>query len=232
MFREVKIAKNKKITKDIYLLKIRGEFKVKPGQFFMIKKENSSMTLYRPISVFECDEKELGFLYLVKGRGTQVLKELRKGDVLSIHGPYGNGFPEAKGKLCLIGGGIGMAPLYLCALNNPKAKLYIGLREDLYNDEEIQNIKNLFRNVDTHIKIGGTVIDDVRFDKYDTVFTCGPSVMMKIIGERHSNVYVSLEKHMGCAVGACLSCSCKTSEGMKKVCKDGPVFSAKEVDWE
>lgn len=232
MFQEVEISKNKKITRDIYLLKVRGKFDVKPGQFFMLKKENSSMTLYRPISIFECDKKELGFLYLVKGKGTDILRQLKKGEKLCLHGPYGNGFPEPKGKLCLVGGGIGMAPLYLCALTYPESKLYIGLRENLYTDEEIQNIRNLFRGVDIHIKIGGTVIDDVKFEKYDTVFTCGPSIMMKIVGEKHKNTYVSLERHMGCGVGACLSCSCESREGMKRVCAEGPVFSAEEVVWE
>lgn len=232
MFQEVKITKNKKITRDIYLLKVRGQFDVRPGQFFMLKKERSFMTLYRPLSVFECDGKELGFLYFVKGEGTDLMKSLKKGDTLSLHGPYGNGFPEPTGKLCLVGGGIGMAPLYLCALHHPDSKLYIGLRENIYNDEEIQNIKLLFRNVDTHIKIGGTILEDVHFEKYDTVFTCGPSIMMKIVGERHPNAYVSLEKHMGCGVGACLSCSCKTQDGMRRICQEGPVFSAKEVVWE
>ena len=98
----------------------------------MLKKEQSNMTLFRPISVFDVDEEGIHFLYLVKGSGTKVLSQSKVGERLSIHGPYGNGFPILDTKTCLIGGGIGMAPLYLCAKHNPDSKLYIGLREGLY----------------------------------------------------------------------------------------------------
>ncbi len=232
MYQSVVITKNEKITKDIYYLEIKETYKVKPGQFFMLKKENTQMTLYRPISVFRLTENSVGFLYLIRGTGTKILRELKAGEQLLVHGPYGNGFPKAEGKLALIGGGIGMAPLYLCARENTNSTLYIGLRENLYTDEEVQNIRKLFSDVSLHIKIVGTVIDDVEFEQYDTVFTCGPSIMMKKTAERHHNTYVSLENHMGCGIGACLSCSCKTKQGMKKVCYEGPVFQATEVEWE
>lgn len=125
-----------------------------------------------------------------------------------------------------------MAPLYLCAKHNPDSKLYIGLREDLYTEKEIQNIQSLFEGVNVHFKIGGTILDDVLWEEWETVLTCGPSKMMEAVSKQHDNTYVSLERHMGCGIGACLSCSCKTMLGMKKVCKDGPVFHQEEVVWE
>lgn len=232
MYQQVEIVKNQAVTKDIYHLKLKGHYDVKAGQFFMLKKEESNMTLFRPISIFDVDEEGVHFLYLVKGSGTKTLSQAKVGEMLSIHGPYGNGFPLMDTKLALIGGGIGMAPLYLCAKQNPNTKLYIGLREDLYTEQEIQTIQSLFQDVNTHFKIGGTILDDVVWNEWETIFTCGPSKMMQAIAEQHDNTYVSLERHMGCGIGACLSCSCKTMLGMKKVCKDGPVFHQKEVVWE
>lgn len=227
--RELRIIENKKITWDMYLMKVEGKFQVKPGQFFMLKAKNADMTLYRPISIFDADENAISFLYSVRGKGTYIFSELKKNDQILIHGPYGNGFPESKGKLLLMGGGIGMAPLHLTGKQNKDAKLVVGLREALYSEEELHNIKNIFSAIDTEFVIGGLVTDAVNYDKYDTVFACGPEIMMDIVTRKHPNTYVSLEKHMGCGIGACLSCSCKVDGVMKRVCKDGPVFFGKEV---
>ncbi len=229
---KVKVIENRGITKDINLLKLDVSVEVKAGQFFMLKVEDSDTTLYRPISVFDSSKSTLSFLYMIRGKGTKAISRLKKGDGILIHGPYGNGFDNTDLNLALLGGGIGMAPLYMCAKNNPQSKVYIGLRSDRYTNGEIRNIKDIFKGIDVHIKEGGTVIDDVNFSEFDAVFCCGPTGMMKEISKYHDNTYVSLENHMGCGIGACLSCSCKTKGGMKKTCKDGPVFRAQEVVWD
>ncbi len=227
----IKILENRRIASDIYLLKLELNVEVKAGQFFMLKADNSNTTLYRPISIFDSSNGITSFLYMIRGNGTSAISRLKKGDSLLVHGPYGNGFPEVYGKLALVGGGIGMAPLYMCAKDNTNSKIYIGIREERYTEKEITNIAKLFKGIDVHIKIGGTVFEDINFSHYDSVFCCGPTGMMRAISSYHDNTYVSLENHMGCGVGACLSCSCKTSLGMKKTCKDGPVFKSEEVLW-
>ncbi len=229
---ELKVIDNIEITNDIYLLKLESDVKVIAGQFFMLKAANTDTTLYRPISIFDSSDSEISFLYMIRGSGTKALSKLKRGDSLLVHGPYGNGFTNTNEKLALVGGGIGMAPLYMCAKNNPDSKIYIGVRSDRYTSQDISNIKSIFDGVDVHIKVGGTVIDDIDFKRFEGVFCCGPTGMMKAISSYHDNTYVSLENHMGCGVGACLSCSCKTTLGMKKTCKDGPVFRAEEVVWQ
>ncbi len=228
---EVNVIENKKIASDLYLITVDCDVEVTAGQFCMLKVPYSDTSLYRPISIFDSSRGELSFLYMVRGKGTKAMSRLRSGDTILVHGPYGNGFPKVKGRLALIGGGIGMAPLYLCAKNHSDSKVYIGVREERYTQKEIASIESLFKGIDVHIKVGGTIFDDIAFDTYDTVFCCGPTGMMKSVSSVHQNAYVSLENHMGCGIGACLSCSCKTSHGMKKTCKDGPVFQAKEVLW-
>ena len=229
--KKVKLLENRPITFDLFLMKIEGRFEVKEGQFFMLKAPDSDMVLYRPISIFDADENSVSFLYSVRGKGTAIFSRLKAGDEILIHGAYGNGFPEAEGRLALIGGGIGMAPLLLTAKRNPNSTVYVGVRENLYTQEELTAIRTLFDSpsIGFELAVGGLVTDAVDFGKYDTIFTCGPEIMMRAVSEKHHNTYVSMEKHMGCGIGACLSCSCKVDGKNKKVCQDGPVFSGREV---
>ena len=227
--KEERILENKKITSDIYLMKLEGKYEVKAGQFFMLKVKNADMVLYRPISIFDADSESISFLYSVRGKGTRIFADLRQDDKILVHGPYGNGFPVVEGNLLLLGGGIGMAPLHLVGKDRTKTRLVVGLREGLYNDQELANIKELFTHIEVDFIIGGFVTDQVDYGAYDAIFACGPEIMMEIASKKHPNTYVSLERHMGCGIGACLSCSCQVDGGMKRVCKDGPVFLAKEV---
>lgn len=227
--RKGRVLENRRITSDMLLMRVAGEFEVKAGQFFMLKVPDADMTLYRPISVFDADERSVSFLYSVRGKGTRIFSHLCEGDELLLHGAYGNGFPEGAERLALVGGGIGMAPLLLTAKRNPICKVYIGLRENLYTEEELGEIRGLFGEVDMELKIGGLITDFVPFERYEQIFTCGPEIMMAAVVKKHPNTYVSLEKHMGCGIGACLSCSCKVAGKNKKVCQDGPVFFGREV---
>ncbi len=227
--KKVKILENRQIAGDLFLMKIAGEFEVKEGQFFMLKALDADMTLYRPISIFDADENSVSFLYSVRGKGTAIFSRQKAEDEILVHGPYGNGFPQVEGNLLLVGGGIGMAPLLLTAKKNPNSTVYIGIRDNLYTEQEISTIKALFAEVNMNLVIGGLVTDAVDFESCDTVFTCGPEIMMEAVTKKHPHVYVSMEKHMGCGVGACLSCSCKVDGKNKKVCQDGPVFLGREV---
>lgn len=227
--KKAKILENRPITHEMYLMRVQGEFVIREGQIFMLKAEYSDMSLYRPISVFDADEHSVSFLYSVRGKGTKIFSMMKSGEDILLHGPYGNGFPTGLSHVALVGGGIGMAPFLLTAKRNPGSKLFIGLREGLYSQTELDAISSLFSEVDMTLKIGGFVTDAVPFEQFDAVFTCGPEIMMAAVSKLHDKVYVSMEKHMGCGVGACLSCSCKVAGSMRKVCQDGPVFLGKEV---
>ncbi|MDO4710345.1 MAG: dihydroorotate dehydrogenase electron transfer subunit [Peptostreptococcaceae bacterium] len=227
--KKAKIIENCAITHDLYLMKIEGRYEIRAGQFFMLKAIDADMTLYRPISIFDADEESVSFLYSVRGKGTAIFSRLRAGDEILLHGAYGNGFPKASGKPALVGGGIGMAPLLYTAKQNEGSVVYIGVRDGLYSEDELARIRKLFEGTDLVLKVGGIITDAVEFERFDEIFTCGPEVMMAAVSKKHQRVFVSMEKHMGCGVGACLSCSCKVDGKMKKVCQDGPVFLGQEV---
>lgn len=226
------VIQNQAVGQSFYLLQVAGHFDGKMGQFCMLRAWDSYPVLSRPISIFDCQEDHISFLYKVVGQGTELLAQLKAGDDIDVQGPYGNGFPEVAGKVALVGGGIGVAPLYLAAKTlkaqgNP-VDLYLG-----FTDEAL--LQDQYAAVCDHLQvnIGGYVTDDIDPAQYDVVMTCGPHIMMRILAEKtkhtSTELYVSMENRMGCGVGACLVCSCKTSDGNKKVCKDGPVFKAEEV---
>ncbi len=229
------IKGNKKVAGDIYLLEVEGRFEGKPGQFYMIRVAEVDPLLSRPISIFEITENGIKFLYRIVGEGTRLLSKKRQGDQISLRGPYGNGYPSATGKIAIVGGGIGAAPLYeTCKkLNNcndtTAVDLYLGFSDEIIlKENEWERICSSF-----FYDVGGIITEYVDVAKYDIVMTCGPDVMMKKLvmeGKKYGKqVYVSIESRMGCGIGACLSCTCITTKGNKKVCKDGPVFLGEEV---
>lgn len=201
--------------------------------------------LGRPISVCEVNGNEITFVYAVVGKGTEEFKTLRNGDIIEIVGPLGNGFDTSKdyGKVALVGGGIGIAPLVELSKalrkNNEDIKMdfYGGYRDDVYLQDVLLKYVDEIRLSTNSGKYGhkGFITDILELSKYDTVLCCGPSVMMeKVVSmckEKGINVYVSMEKHMACGVGACLVCTCKTKSGNKRTCKDGPVFNGFDVEF-
>ena len=164
--REQEIIFNEKIAGDIYLMKISGSYDVKEGQFFMLKAEDRDMTLFRPISIFDCDSYGVSFLYSVRGKGTEIFSKMMESETMLLHGPYGNGFPKPEGKIAMVAGGIGMAPLYLTERRNPGSDLYIGIRENLYSQEELQLLEGLFEGCSVKFKISGLITEIIDFDKY------------------------------------------------------------------
>ena len=233
-----KIVFHREVDKNIYYLKIAGNFHGSMGQFYMLRGWTTSHpVLSRPLSIFDLDEQAISFVYKVVGEGTQLLSRLRKDDEIELYGPYGNGFPPARGKVALVGGGMGLAPLYLAACQLRKQKsvqevhTYLGFKESAIFIDLFEKVVHKLV-----VDIGGLISKIVDVNGYDYVFTCGPQEMVKTIVEQKKSekphIFLSLEKRMGCGIGACLSCTCQTSSGNKLTCKDGPVFPGEEIYFE
>lgn len=237
-----KIISNESLIDGIYKMVVEEKNSIKPGQFYMLKTYGETL-LPRPISVSERDDNTISFLYAVVGTGTRDFSKLKAGDYIDLIGPLGNGFKtEGLGKVALVTGGIGIAPMLEVAkdikgINKENIiDLYAGFREDIYLVEDMRKYLDKV-NISTDTgKHGhkGFVTDMIKVEDYDTVLCCGPEIMMnKVINmcrEKKVKVYVSMEKHMACGVGACLGCTCKTKEGNKRTCKDGPVFDGDYLD--
>lgn len=242
-YRSAKVISNEEISKDIYKLVVEDQSEIKAGQFYMLKL-NGATLLPRPISICEKEGDKLTFLYAVVGNGTKEFSKLKKNDEINLTGPLGNGFDLDKdyGKVALVSGGIGTAPMFelakrLRAKNSDEViDLYSGFRDEIYLIDDFKPYVNEIKVSTNTGKHGhkGFVTDLLEVEKYDTVLCCGPEVMMKKVvemcKEKNVKVYVSMEKHMACGVGACLVCTCKTKDGNKRTCKDGPVFDGYYVE--
>ena len=225
---------NKKITEDIRMMKLKGKFDGKQGQFYMLKAENSFLS--KPISIHDNDEEGITFLYQVKGNGTEYFSTLIEGNELDLFGPRGNGFDidSIDKDVTIIGGGIGTAPIYylLKEIRNkyPKKyiRVYLGYTKEAYLVDKFEVLAD-----EVIIDVGGIITHKVDFTKDDIYYTCGPDIMMRsaydIAKKNNKTIYVSMENRMACGVGACLGCNVQTKNGNKKVCKDGPVFLGSEV---
>ena len=228
-----KIIENIDVCKDYFILRTDLDVKVYPGQFFMLRAWESYPTLSRPISVYDVTEG-VDFLIEKRGEGTKILEQLKEGDEIKLFGPFGNAFYANVDEVALVGGGVGVAPFHYLIKEIQKLKpsskitLYIGEREEL-------ELENAFKDINCDIKIkkGGFITDIIDFEKHDLIYTCGPEIMMKKVVELAKDhdvtTYVSLEKRMGCGVGACLSCSCETKRGRRRSCKEGPIFKGSDL---
>ena len=234
------IIQNKNIIEDIYEIQLEFENKeVNPGQFFMVKSLEGSYLLPRPISIYDYDGKILKLLYKVVGKGTKIFSKLKTEEKVQVLGPLGNGFPleDIQGRIAIVGGGIGIAPLnYLVKnLKGLYIDTYLGFKEEIYSLDSFEKFSENLLIATESGSYGekGFVTDFVNWENYDTIITCGPEIMMnKIIktgNEKSIKVYASLERRMACGIGACLGCSVKTKEGIKRACKEGPVFSGEEL---
>lgn len=231
-----KILENQKITEDFYLMKVEEKNDASMGQFYMLRAWDKYPVLSRPISVFDADGDTVSFLYKVVGQGTEIFKDMKPGEEIKVDGPHGNGFPDAQGKIALVGGGVGVAPLYLTAKNLKEAHpecmvdMFLG-----FSGEPM--LVDRYEAVADHVtvNVGGFVTDDIDPTQYDVIMTCGPEIMMRVLYKKcvstgaAAPLYVSMENRMGCGIGACLVCTCKTSNGNKRACKDGPVMLGSEV---
>ena len=212
----------------------------RPGQFLHVKIADE-LTLRRPFGIASTLNGKITVFYRVVGRGTDILSKKRVGDNLNILGALGNGFSTQNGKILLVGGGMGLAPL-LFAAQKFNSDVIIGgknAHEVIFWQNEFKNYaENIFVTTDDgSLGKKGFPTDFlpeiVAANNFSAIYTCGIEILMqnvaKIAANNHIYCEVSLEKRMACGLGACLSCSIDTALGRKKVCKDGAIFDAKSV---
>lgn len=218
------------------------------GQFVHIAVDGFS--LRRPISICDINREKgtMRIVFEVRGKGTDKISQLRKGDLIDMIAPLGKGFSilEKGKKAICIGGGIGTPPMLSVAKEyGENATVISGFRNSaiaiLQDDFKAQGNNTILCTDDGSAGKKGFVTDALKEclenEKPDIIYACGPNVMLKAVAEiaRDNGIYceVSLEERMGCGVGACLVCACKTvkngEEYFAHVCKDGPVFSSEEV---
>lgn len=233
-----RIVENTLVSNKIFKLSAEFYGEINPGQFFMLKTLDNSFLLPRPISVHDVNENQVEFLYRAEGVGTTKISNMKAGDELQLFGPLGNGFnlDELQGRVAVVSGGIGIAPLlYLTKKLGNKADVFLGFKDYVYTVDKFKKFAGDVWIVTEDGSIGekGFVTDYIDYSKYDTIVTCGPEIMMnKIMSsckEQNVKCYVSLERRMACGMGVCLGCTVMTKDGNKRACKDGPVFSIEEL---
>ena len=243
MFRGIyKIVSNKPLTKDVFEMILSGDTSAitAPGQFINIKLYG--FYLRRPISICDYDNNTVTILYKVVGGGTEAMSRLESGAELDILCGLGNGFDVSKSgeKPVLIGGGVGVPPLYnLCKKlieSGKKVTVILGFNtaSEIFYKEKFESLgaEVYVSTVDGSSSVKGFVTDVLKNIDYDYFFTCGPMPMFRAIEKiAASSGQYSFEERMGCGFGACMGCSCKTKYGNKRICRDGPVLEREEIIW-
>lgn len=251
------VARQEEIAPNIYDMWIETELAkdAKPGQFISVYPKNQSTLLPRPISICEVNEEKtkLRIVYRIAGKGTSEFSEYTSGDSISILGTLGNGFPveKAEGKsVFLMGGGIGIPPMLELAkqLNKQygiKSQIVVGYRDSqTFLAEDLARYGQVYiASEDGSVGSKGNVMNAIEENQLeaDMIMACGPMPMLRAIKkfaeDKNITAYISLEERMACGVGACLGCVCKTKEidhhshvHNARVCTDGPVYDAKEVE--
>lgn len=241
----VKLTENRKLNSRTHLMRLKSKDgpDMAPGQFVNVRIEGKF--LRRPISVCDYEDGEITLLYDVVGEGTREMSEWESGKEVDILAPLGNGFGldiDCRRPL-LIGGGIGIAPLYLLSKNllakgkNPIIILGFNSAREVSFEKEFRDlgIETYISTVSGEVGTKGFVTDveACRSEKGDYFYACGPTPMLKALCETLSIPgEVSLEARMACGFGVCVCCSLKTKNGAKRICKDGPVFRKEELIWE
>lgn len=238
-----KIITNEPLTSTVYRMVLEGDTSAitSSGQFLNIKLDG--LFLRRPISICDYDENTVTILYKVVGTGTEAMSKMVPSDILDILTGLGNGYDTKKsGDLpLLIGGGVGVPPMYRLAKNliaegkHPIVILGFNTKEEAFYVEEFKNLgaKVLVATADGSLGTKGFVTDVVKsISDYTYFYTCGPEPMLKALSDcTKTSGQLSFEERMGCGFGACMGCSCKTKYGNKRICKDGPVLEKEEIIW-
>ncbi|MDO5418123.1 MAG: dihydroorotate dehydrogenase electron transfer subunit [Lachnospiraceae bacterium] len=222
-----------------------------PGQFISVYSHDGAKLLPRPISLCEIDKEggKLRIVYRVAGAGTEEFSHYQAGDPIDILGPLGNGFPlkEAEGRrVFLIGGGIGIPPMLETAKQLKADKtMVLGYRDSqmFLKDAFAENGPVYVATEDGSAGTRGNVLNAIKEQNLeaDMIFACGPTPMLRALkayaAEKNMECYISLEEKMACGIGACLACVCQSKDvdhhshvHNKRICKDGPVFRAEEVE--
>lgn len=242
--RSFAIDSNVEIAKDSYRMVLSSGEPVcmAPGQFVDIALEG--FYLRRPISVCDCSGNSFTIVYKVVGEGTAAMSRMQPGQTLEVLTALGHGFDTeaCKEAALLVGGGLGAAPMFLLAkeliAKGKKVTVVLGFNKacEIMLQDELRALgaEVLISTMDGSCGTKGFVTDAIRehAPAFDYFYTCGPMPMMKALCQSlEADGEVSLEERMGCGAGYCYGCSCKTSVGTKRICKDGPVFKKEEVLW-
>ena len=240
--RILKVTENTALTSNVYKMVLQGDVSevTKPGQFINIKLDD--FYLRRPISVCDKAEDTLTIIYKVVGEGTEYMATLREGAELDVLIGLGNGFDvnASGGTALLLGGGVGVPPLYMLCKKlieaGKKVTVCLGFNtaDEVFYADEFKALGADVRvaTVDGSFGTKGFVtnlFDDVDYSYY---YTCGPEPMLKAVYNTcKTDGELSFEERMGCGFGACMCCSCKTITGYKRICKEGPVMKKEEILW-
>ena len=236
------IIENKALTRDVFKMVLEGDTSAitASGQFVNIQL--AGKFLRRPISVCDWDEKTLTIVYKVVGHGTEQMSKMAIGEKLDILTGLGNGYDLtlAGDAPLLIGGGVGVPPMYGAAKKlaeaGIKAKVILGfnVKDEIFYEEEFKALgcDVTVTTVDGSYGVKGFVTNALP-EEYSYFYTCGPEPMLKAVYRATSTSgQMSFEERMGCGFGACMGCSCKTITGYKRICKEGPVMKKEEILWE
>lgn len=237
-----KIIENTQLTATVFKMKLQGDVSeiTSPGQFVNIKLQG--LFLRRPISVCDSENGILTLIYKVVGKGTEQMSEMTEGEELDVLTGLGNGYnTEISGeKPVLLGGGVGVPPLYMLAkkliAEGKKVTVILGFntKEEIFCEEDFKTLGAdvIVATADGSYGIKGFVTDALKDVDYTYFYTCGPEPMLKALYKATSTSgQFSFEERMGCGFGACMGCSCKTITGYKRICKDGPVLEKEEILW-
>ena len=255
---KAKLVEKEYLKPDIVRFKVEAKEMVKnskPGNFIEIRVSETTVPfLRRPISIYNLnkDEGTLEFIFQIKGEGTKLLSKKEEGDLIDIIGPLGMGTFKINNyeKIAVIGGGIGVFPLYELSKEAKEAgkniNIYLGFRNKDYVilEKEFERVssKLVVTTDDGSYGIKGFAINELEkdLDGVECIYACGPLPMLKAVKklamEKDIPCQISLEERMGCGIGVCLGCAVKTARSSKEnpeywhVCKGGPVFQAKDVD--
>ena len=236
------VTENIELVPNVYRMKLNGDISdiTAPGQFVNIKLDG--LYLRRPISVCDAEGDELTIIYKVVGKGTEYMSTLNIGKLDVLVG-LGNGYDLSTcgDTPLLIGGGVGVPPLYMLAKKlvvmgkKPTVILGFNTATELFYKEEFEALgcDVLVTTVDGSLGVKGFVTDAMKGLEYSYVYTCGPEPMLKAVYNTcTTSGQFSFEERMGCGFGACMGCSCKTLYGNKRICRDGPVLVKEEIIWE
>ncbi len=237
-----KIKSNTPLTENVYKMILEGDTSAitAPGQFINIKLDG--FYLRRPISVCDADDNTITIIYKVVGKGTELMCTMKEG-ILDVLTGLGNGYDTALSgdKPLLLGGGVGVPPLYMLAKKlikegkKPTVILGFNTQNEVFYADEFASLgaNVVVTTVDGSCGIKGFVTTAMADLDYSYFYTCGPEPMLKAVHKASATEgQLSFEERMGCGFGACMGCSCKTLTGYKRICKEGPVMKKEEIVWE
>ena len=236
------IAENRPLTASVYRMALAAADleEQRPGQFINLRL--AGRFLRRPISAYDWEPGKVTIIYKAVGHGTEQLSRMKAGETLDALTGLGNGYDLSKAgeRPLLLGGGVGVPPLYLLAKRlraegkAVTAVLGFNTKEEVFAEEEFRALgcEVTVTTADGSYSVKGFVTDALS-EEYSFFYTCGPEPMLKAVYKATKTPgQFSFEERMGCGFGACMGCTCRTITGWKRICREGPVLDKEEILWE